>query len=330
MRRREFLVVVGGAAAAWPFVAQAQQAKLVRRIGVLMAVGERDPFGQERFAVFRQALKGLDWSEGQNLEIDVRWTAGDPALVRNYAAELVARNPDLIVSQGTPNTATLKKATQTIPIVFAVVNDPVAQGIVDSMAHPGGNITGFSFLEYSMVGKSFDMLKQIWPGMARIAIMFNPETYPYYAIHLRSFETVARSLTLEMIDAPVRSPSDIEATFAKLAQQPGTALLVTPDPYTVVHRHAIIEAAARTRVPASWSFRHYIQEGALMSYGADTLDIFRRSAVYVDRVLKGAKPADLPVQAPNKYEFAINLKAAAALGLTVPPTLLAIADEVLE
>ena len=329
MRRRDFLGVVGGAAA-WPFMARAQQAKRVRRIGVLLAVSERDVLGQERLAALRQELKGLGWSEGQNLEIDLRWTAGDPALVRDYAAELVARNPELIVSQGTPNTATLKKATQSIPIVFAVVNDPVAQGIVDSMAHPGGNITGFSFLEYSMVGKSFDMLKQISPRTARVGVMFNPETYPYYGIHLRSFETVARTLSLEMTGAPVRSPSDIEETFAKLAQQPGTALLVTPDPYTVVHRRTIIEAAARTRVPASWSFRQYIREGALISYGADTTDIFRRSAVYVDRILKGARPADLPVQAPDKYELAFNLKAAAALGLTVPPTLLAIADEVIE
>src|SRR5205809_4250335 len=214
MRRRDFLGVVGGAAA-WPFMARAQQAKRVRRIGVLLAVSERDVFGQERLAALRQELKGLGWSEGQNLEIDLRWTAGDPALVRDYAAELVARNPELIVSQGTPNTATLKKATQSIPIIFAVVNDPVAQGIVDSMAHPGGNITGFSFLEYSMVGKSLEMLKQIAPGVARVAIMFNPDTYPYYAIHLRSFEMVARTLSLELTAAKVHSPEEIDEVVAK-------------------------------------------------------------------------------------------------------------------
>lgn len=302
----------------------------MRRIGVLMAVNERDAFGQERLAVFRQALKELGWSEGHNLDIDLRWTAGDPALVRDYSAELVARKPELIVSQGTPNTAALKNATQSIPVVFAVVNDPVAQGVVESMSHPGSNITGFSFLEYSMVGKSFDMLKQISPNITRVAVMFNPETYPYYSIHLRSFETVARALSLELTGTPVRSPADIGETFAKLAQQPGNAMLVTPDPYTVVHRRTIIEAAARNRIPASYSFRPYVAEGALMSYGADTLEIFRRAPVYVDRILKGAKPADLPVQAPNKYELAINLKTAAALGLTVPALLLATADEVVE
>jgi putative ABC transport system substrate-binding protein len=302
----------------------------MRRIGVLMAVSERDPFGQQRIAVFRQSLKELGWSEDHNLDIDLRWTAGDPALVRDYTAELVARKPELIVSQGTPNTAALKNATQSLPIVFAVVNDPVAQGVVESMAHPGGNITGFSFLEYSVVGKSFDILKQISPNITRVAVMFNPETYPYYSIHLRSFETVARTLSLELIGAPVRSPADIDETFAKLAQQSRTAMLVTPDPYTVVHRRTIIEAAARNRIPASYSFRQYIAEGALMSYGADTLDIFRRAPVYVDRILKGAKPADLPVQAPNKYELAFNLKAAAALGLMIPPALLATADEVID
>jgi putative ABC transport system substrate-binding protein len=330
MRRRDFLGALAGAAAVRPRAAHAQQAGRIRRIGLLMAVSERDPFGQQRLAAFRQSLRELGWSEDHNLDIDLRWTAGDPALVRDYTAELVARKPELIVSQGTPNTAALKNATRSIPIVFAVVNDPVAQGVVESMAQPGGNITGFSFLEYSVVGKSFDMLKQISPNITRVAVMFNPVTYPYYSIHLRSFETVARTLSLELTGAPIRSPVDIEETFAKLAQQPGAAVLVTPDPYTVVHRRTIIEAAARNRIPASYSFRQYIAEGALMSYGADTLDIFRRAPVYVDRILKGAKPADLPVQAPNKYELAVNLKTAAALGLMIPPALLATADEVID
>jgi putative ABC transport system substrate-binding protein len=214
--------------------------------------------------------------------------------------------------------------------VFAVVNDPVAQRFVASMAHPGGNITGFSFLEYSVVGKSLDMLKHVSPGMIRVGAMFNPETYPYYAIHLRSFETVANTISVELGGAPVQSPAEIEETIAKLSRQPGSALLVLPDPYTTVHRRVIIESAARNRVPACYSFRWQVAEGALMSYGADTQDIFRRAAVYVDRILKGAKPADLPVQAPNKYELAINLKAAAALGLTIPPSLLATAHEVIE
>jgi len=329
MRRREFITALGGAAA-WPIAAFAQQGPRLRRIAVLMAVGEHDQTAEDRLAVFRQALAELGWIEGRNLQIEVRWTAGDPARVRDYTAELVARAPELIFTQGTPNTAALKKATQSIPIVFAVVNDPVAQGFVDSMAHPGGNVTGFSFLEYSMVGKSLELLKQVSPGLVRVAAMFNPETYPYYAIHLRSFAAVARAIPIELNAAPVQSPAEISETFAKLGQQPGNAVLVLPDPYTTVHRREIVEAAARSRVPASYSFRNQISEGALMSYGADTRDIFRRASAYIDRILKGARAADLPVQAPTKFELAFNLKTAAALGLTIPPALLATADEVVE
>jgi putative ABC transport system substrate-binding protein len=317
VKRREFITLIGGAAA-WPFAASAQLTERMRRIGVLMAVSESDETGQDRLAVFRQTLRELGWIEGRNLKMEVRWTAGDVALVRNYTAEVVALAPDLIFAQGTPNTAALKKATQSIPIVFAVVNDPVAQGFVASMAHPGGNITGFSFLEYSMVGKSLDLLKQVSPGLVRVAAMFNPATYPYYAIHLRSFETVARAIPIELSGAPIHSPAEIDETFAELGQQPGNAVLVLPDPYTTVHRREIVEAAARNRVPAAYSFRNQIREGALMSYGADTQDIFRRAVVYIDRILKGARPADLPVQAPIKFELAFNLKSAAALGLTIP------------
>jgi len=249
--------------------------------------------------------------------------------VREYAAELVRLAPDVILATGTPNVAALKQATTSIPIVFAVVNDPVAQGFIASMAHPGGNITGFSFLEYSMVGKSLDMLKQVAPSIVRVAIMFNPDTYPYYEIHLRSFETVARTLRLELTAAPVRTPGEIEGATAELGQS-GSALLVTPDPFMNVHRDAAIQAAERHRVAATYSFREYVQAGGLMSYGADTIDIFRRSAGYVDRILKAAKPADLPAQAPVKFELAINLKTAKKLGLDVPPSLLATADEVIE
>jgi putative tryptophan/tyrosine transport system substrate-binding protein len=324
------MIALGSAIACWPLAVRAQRSERTRRIGVLMAVNERDPVGQDRLSTLRQELAKLGWSEGRNMQLELRWAAADPALVRSHASELVALAPDLIVSQGTPNLAALKAATQSIPIVFLIVNDPVAQGFVASMARPGGNITGFSFLEYSMVGKSLEMLKQVAPATARIAVMFNPETYPYYAIHLRSFETVARILALDLNGLPVRSPAEIDEAIARLGQQPGSALLVTPDPYTVVHHRTIIEAAARSRVPASYSFRQQVRQGALISYGADTQDIFRRSAAYVDRILKGEKPADLPVQAPNRYELAINLKTAAALGLTVPQALLATADEVIE
>jgi putative ABC transport system substrate-binding protein len=331
--RREFITLLAGAAAplaAWPFAVRAQQPERMRRIGALMSTREDDPMVQARVAAFRQALAELGWSEGRNLKIEWRWTGGDIVRVRDYAAELVRLAPDAILANGTPNVAALKQATTSIPIVFAVVNDPVAQGFIASMAYPGGNITGFSFLEYSMVGKSLDMLKQVAPGVVRVAIMFNPDTYPYYDIHLRSFETVAKSLNLELTRAPVRSPAEIEDAIAKLARQPGSAVLVTPDPYLVAHRDAAIRPALQYRVPATYSFRQHVQEGGLMSYGADTIDIFRRSAAYVDRILKGTKPADLPAQAPVKFEMVINLKTAKALGLDVPPTLLALADEVIE
>jgi putative ABC transport system substrate-binding protein len=329
-RRRDVITLLGGAATAWPFAGRAQQGERVRRIGVLMALSEDDPQGQARVTALRQALAKLGWTEGLNLKIEWRWTGGDIVRVREYAAELVRLAPEVILAQSTPNVAALKQATTSIPIVFAVVNDPVAQGFITSMAHPGGNITGFSFLEYSMVGKSLEMLKQIAPGVVRVAVLFNPDTYPYYSIHLRSFETVASPLSLELTGAMVRNPAEIDEAVGKLGRQPGNALLVTPDPFTVVHRRAILRAAEQYRVPATYSYRQHVQEGALMSYGADTLDIFRRSASYIDRILKGANPADLPAQASIKFELAINVKTAKALGLDVPDKLLALADEVIE
>jgi putative tryptophan/tyrosine transport system substrate-binding protein len=330
MNRREFLTLLGGVAAVWPLAARAQQGGQVRRLGVLMASSESDPMGQARIAAFRQALADLGWREGSNLKIEWRWTGGDIERVRDYAAELMRLGPDVIIANGTPSVAAIKHATTTIPIVFTVVNDPVAQGFIASMAHPGGNITGFSFLEYSMVGKSLEMLKQIAPGSVRAAVMFNPHTYPYYDIHLRSFETVAKLLSIELAGAPVRNPAEIEDAVAKLAQRSGSALLVTPDPFMNAHRGTVIRAANQHRVPTTYSYRQHVQEGGLTSYGPDSVDIFARSASYVDRILKGAKPADLPAQAPVKFEMAINLKTAKALGLEVPPTLLALADEVIE
>jgi putative ABC transport system substrate-binding protein len=332
VRRRELIALLGGAAAfvTLPLAARAQRAGPVRRLGMLLAVREDDPQGQARVTAFLQALTDLGWTEGRNLTIEWRWTGGDIVRLRESAAELVRLAPDVIFAQSTPSVAALKQATTTIPVVFAVVNDPVAQGFIASMAHPGGNITGFSFLEYSMVGKSLEMLKQVAPGLVHVAIMFNPDTYPYYKIHLQSFATVARALSLELTAAQVRNPAEIDEAVGMLAGQPGGALLVAPDPFTVVHRGAIIRAAEQHRVPAVYSYRQHVQDGALMSYGADTIDIFRRSASYVDRILKGVKPADLPAQAPVKFEMAINLKTAKALGLDVPDRLLALADEVIE
>jgi putative ABC transport system substrate-binding protein len=330
MKRRAFIVLLGAAAASWPFSARAQQPGRVRRLGVLMSTNENDPVAQMRVAALREGLAELGWREGNNLAIEWRWSGGDIARTRAYAAELAQLAPDVLLSNGTPATAALKQATTTIPIVFAVVNDPVAQGIIASMAHPGGNITGFSFLEYSMVGKSMEILKQIAPMISRVAVMFNPDTYPYYEVHLKSFEGVARQLSLELMAAPARSATEVDDVIAKLGQRPGSALLVTPDPFMLVHRELAIQAAAKYRVPATYSYRQNVMEGGLTSYGADATDIFHRSASYIDRILKGTAPADLPAQAPVKFEIAVNLKTAKALGLDIPADLISLADEVVE
>jgi len=329
MKRREFILYLGTSAAMLP-LAGARSAERVRRLGMLMSTKEGDPVGVTRVAKFREGLAQLGWREGQNLQIEWRWSGGDIALTRRYADELVQLAPDVLLANGTPATVALKQATSTIPIVFSVVNDPVSQGIISSMAHPGGNITGFSFLEYSMVGKSLEMLKRIAPQSTGVAIMFNPETYPYYAIHLKSFEAVAKRLALDLSAAPVKSVAEIDQTFARLAKQPGSTVLVTPDPFMLVNRGAAIRAAAQYRVPASYSYRQNVTEGGLTSYGADAGDIFFRSAGYIDRILKGASPGDLPAQAPVKFEIAFNVKTAKALGLEIPPDLLALADEVIE
>jgi putative tryptophan/tyrosine transport system substrate-binding protein len=329
MRRREFILLLGTSAAMLPLAA-AQSAERAKRLGMLMSTREGDPVATMRVARFREGLKQLGWSEGQNLQIEWRWTGGDIALTRRYAEELVQLAPDVLLGNGTPATVALKQATTTIPVVFSVVNDPVSQGVIPNMAHPGGNITGFSFLEYSMVGKSLEMLKRIAPQSKSVAIMFNPETYPYYEIHLKSFEAVARRLALDLTAAPVKSVAEIDEAIAKLGQQPGATLLVTPDPFMLVHRDAAIRAAAQYRVPASYSYRQIVSEGGLTSYGADAGDIFFRAAGYIDRILKGASPGDLPAQAPVKFETAFNVKTAKALGLEIPPDLLALADEVVE
>ncbi len=311
-------------------LAAAQSAERAKRLGMLMSTREGDPVATMRVARFREGLKQLGWIEGQNLQIEWRWTGGDIALTRRYAEELVQLAPDVLLGNGTPATVALKQATTTIPVVFSVVNDPVSQGVIPNMAHPGGNITGFSFLEYSMVGKSLEMLKRIAPQSKSVAIMFNPETYPYYEIHLKSFEAVAMRLALDLTAAPVKSVAEIDEAIAKLGQQPGATLLVTPDPFMLVHRDAAIRAAAQYRVPASYSYRQIVSEGGLTSYGADAGDIFFRAAGYIDRILKGASPGDLPAQAPVKFETAFNVKTAKALGLEIPPDLLALADEVIE
>ena len=329
IKRREFITLLGGAAA-WPLEARAQQGERMRRIGVLINLTADDPEGRARLAAFLEGLRELGWTDGRNIQIETRFGGGDVGRIRAHAAELVALAPDVIVGNTTPVIRALRQATSSIPIVMAAVNDPVEQGFVSSLAHPGGNITGFSFIDFQMVGKWLEMLKEAAPGVSRAALMFNPDTAPYYYLYLHSFEAEPRSIAVEVTAAPVRNTAEIEEAIAKLGREPGGGLIVAPDAFTIVHQHLFIRLAQQHRVPAVYFLRTSVAQGALMSYGPDPYDNFRRSASYVDRILKGAKPADLPIQQPTKFELAINLKTAKTLGLEIPAALLARADEVIE
>jgi ABC-type uncharacterized transport system substrate-binding protein len=327
--RREFITLLGGAAAAWPLAARAQQGERVRRIGLLMGTAD-DREGQARVTAIKQGLQELGWTDGRNIQIETRFGGADAGRIRAHAAELVALAPDVIVGQTTPVIRALRHATSFIPIVSAAVNDPVEQGFVSSLAHPGGNITGFTFVDFQMVGKWLEMLKEAAPGVSRAVLMFNPDMSPQYYLYLRSFEAMPQSIAAEVTASPVRDTGEVEAAMTKLGREAGGGLIVAPDAFTVVHHQLFIRLAQQHRVPAVYAHRASVAQGALMSYGPDPYDLFRRSASYVDRILKGAKPADLPVQQPTKFELAINLKTAKALGLEVPATLLARADEVIE
>jgi len=326
--RREVITLLGGAAA-WPLTARAQQPDRMRRIGLLMGVAD-DREGQARVTALKQGLQELGWTDGRNIKIETRFTGGDLDRIRAHAAELVALAPDLIVGHTTAVIRTLRQATSSIPIVMAAINDPVEQGVVSSLAHPGGNITGFTFVDFQMVGKWLEMLKEAAPGVSRAVLMFNPDTSPHFYVYLGSFEAVPRSIAVEVAAAPVRSTAEVEAALGKLARDPGGGLIVPADAFTIVHHLLLIRLAQQHRLPAVYSQRTYVAQGALMSYGPDIYDNFRRSASYVDRIFKGAKPADLPVQQPTKFELAINLKTARALGLQISDRLLALADEVIE
>jgi putative tryptophan/tyrosine transport system substrate-binding protein len=327
--RREFITLLGGAAVAWPLAARAQQAERVRRIGLLMASAD-DREGQARVTPLKEGLKELGWTDGRNIQIETRFGGGDAGRIRAHAAELVALAPDVLVGHATPGTRALRQATSSIPIVMVAVNDPVEQGFVSSLAHPGGNITGFALINFQMVGKWLEMLKEAAPGVSRAALMFNPDTASTYYVYLRSFEAEPRSIAVEVAEAPVRNTTEIEEAIAKLGREPGGGLIVPPDAFTVLHHQLLIRLTQQHRLPAVYAYRTYVAEGALMSYGPDVYDVFRRSASYVDRILKGAKPADLPIQQPTKFELAINLKTAKALGLQIPDKLLALADEIIE
>jgi putative tryptophan/tyrosine transport system substrate-binding protein len=272
----------------------------------------------------------LGWTDGRNIQIETRFGGGDVGRIRAHAAELVALAPDVILASTTPVTRAVRQATSSIPIVMAGVNDPVEQGFVSSLAHPGGNITGFSFIDFQMVGKWLEMLKEAAPGVSRAILMFNPNTAPHFYVHLRSFEAMPRSIAVDITAAPVRDTTEVEEAIAKLGREPGGGLIVAPDGFTAAHQHLFIRLAQQHRLPAVYALRTFVAQGALMSYGPDASDVHRRSASYVDRILKGEKPTDLPVQAPTKYELVINLKTAKALGLEIPDRLLALADEVIE
>jgi putative tryptophan/tyrosine transport system substrate-binding protein len=330
IRRREFVVALGSAAVAWPLAAHAQQAERVRRVTFLHVYAENDPEVLPRIVAFRQGLEALGWVENRNIRVEHRYSGGDLHRIQTNATELVRSAPDLIAGSGTAIIAALKQATDSIPIVFSVVNDPVGQGFVTTLSRPGGNITGFTFVDFPMIGKWLEMLKEIAPGVRRVTLLFDPDTAPYYPVFLREFGAGPASLAVEISASPVRDEVEIEATIAVFAGKSAGGLIVAPDAFINTRRRLIMALAERHRLPAIYGFRQFVTEGALISYGPDTVDIVRRSASYVDRILKGEKPADLPVQAPTKYELVINLETAKALGLTVPPTLLARADEVIE
>jgi putative tryptophan/tyrosine transport system substrate-binding protein len=330
VKRREFITLLGGAAA-WPLVAGAQSGPQ-RRVGVLMNGAATDAEAQSYMAAFVQGLRQLGWVEGQNLRLDIRWNAGDAALARTYAAQLIGLMPDVILAVTTVNLEIVRQATSTAPVVFVQVSDPVAQGFVASLPKPGGNLTGFSGTEFSIGGKWLDLLKEIAPGLARVAIMFNPDTAPQAKFFMRSIEAAASSLRVQSVVVPVRVTADIDHAIESLARAPSGGLILTTDPFTNLRQQLIAELASRHRLPAISWVPDFPKNGGLMSYGAtiNFRDQFRQAAGYVDRILKGEKPADLPVQAPTRYELVINLKTAKALGIEVPATLLARADEVIE
>src|SRR5262245_21668766 len=328
MKRREFITVVGGAAA-WPIAARAQPGDRVRRIGVLMPFDENDPEAKARVSAFMQALAELGWTDGRNVRVDLRWAGVDTNRIPALAQELVGLQQDIIVANGAAGTAALQRETRTIPIIFANAADPVAIGIVARLDRPSGNVTGFAVSEASMGGKWLELLSEIAPGLKRAAIMFNPDTAAVSAF-MPSFETAARSLKVEPITAPVHSDGEIETAIIALGREPGGGLFVMPGGFMFTHRAPVILAAARNNVPAVYSLSAFAKDGGLLSYGVDQVDIFRRAATYVDRILRGAKPGDLPVQFPTKYETVLNLKTAKALGLTIPRSFLLRVDELIE
>jgi putative tryptophan/tyrosine transport system substrate-binding protein len=331
MQRRDFIALFGGAVAAWPRMLNAQQPRQLRTVGVLFGLAEGDSEAVTELAVFAKALQGLGWTEGRNIRIESRWGASNVDRINAFAKELVGMRPDVIVGHTTRVVAALQRETKNIPIVFVVVADPVGSGFVASLPRPGGNITGFINLEASLSGKWIETLKDIVPNLARTALLFNPDTATA-SYYLQPFEAAARSSAVEPIAAPVHNVADIEQLFADLGDKSNTGMVLLPDIFTAQRSNLnlIMSLAARYRVPIVYPYRYMVAAGGLISYGVDPVDLFRRAPTYVDRILKGANPADLPVQLPTKFEMAINLKTAKSLGLDVPATVLGRADEVIE
>jgi ABC-type uncharacterized transport system substrate-binding protein len=329
LKRRDFITLLGGAAVAWPLAARAQQTERIRRIGVLMNFAASDPEGRARFAAFLEGLQQWGWTDGRNVQIDTRWAGGDMESIRKNAAELVALSPDVILAAGGAAMTPLHQATRTVPIVFTQTPDPVGAGFVASLARPGGNATGFTLFEFGISVKWLELLKEIVPTVARAAALRDP-AYPLGLGELGAIQGVAPTLRVELSVIDVREAPEIERSVAAFARQSNGALIVLSSAVAIVHHDQIIRLAARHQLPTVYFARYFVAAGGLISYGPDTIDPHRRAAAYVDRILKGEKPADLPVQAPTKYELVINLKTAKALGLEIPPTLLARADEVIE
>jgi putative ABC transport system substrate-binding protein len=330
MRRREFIMLLGATAAQWPLAARVQQTDVVRRIGVLMGVAD-EGVGQVYLAAFLEGLQKLGWTEGRNVRVDTRWATGtDAEPMQRFAKELVALQPDLILSAVTFTTAALLQQTRTIPIIVALVSDPVGSGFVASFSRPGSNVTGFVTSEGSLGSKWLELMKEIAPRVARVAFLFNPATAPYAEYFLNSLKAAAASFAVQTSAAPVHDTSELEAVVATQAREPNSGLILPPDTFVFAHRREIISLAARYRLPAVYPYRIFAELGGLLAYGDELTDNFRRAAIYADRILKGEKASELPVQASVKFELVINLKAANALGLDVPPALLARADEVIE
>jgi putative ABC transport system substrate-binding protein len=329
IKRRQFITLIGGAAVAWPLGARAQQGAPMRRIGVLMNLASDDAEAQARLAAFHQGLQQLGWTVGRNVQIDYRWGAGNADRIRKFAAELVALAPDVILSTGSPSVAALQQATRTVPVVFVTVVDPVSSGFVDSLARPGGNITGFALYEYSISGKWLALLKEIAPGMTRAAVIRDPAITAGGG-QLGVIQAVAPLVGAEVSPVNVRDAGEIERAITAFARSPNGGLIITGSTLATVHRDLIVTLAAQHKLPAVYPYRYFVVAGGLICYGPGLVDQYRDAARYVDRILRGEKPADLPVQHPTKYELVINLKTAKALGLTVPDSLLARADEVIE